>query len=124
VNIALQWVNLSAAHVWVNYNIDMVISSACIKKTLPVGVQMILPACFWVNTAPEWVNLSATHVWVNYNIDRVIAPACIKKTLLAGVQMIFPTCFWVNTALEWVNYSMDGVISSVMDVWVILVMSP
>jgi hypothetical protein len=38
VNSALKSLNVSATHVWENYNIDGVILSACSEKTLPAGI--------------------------------------------------------------------------------------
>jgi len=80
VNTALEWVNLSSAHVWV-----------------------ILPARFRVNTALEWVNLSPAYIRVNYYIDEMILSASVGKALPSGAWVILPSCFQVCTVFEYVN---------------------
>ena len=97
VNTALEWVNPSPTHVWVNYE---VISSACVGKTVPTSVRVFLPARFQVNTAPEWVNPSPNYFRVNYHIDKVISSACVGKTMPISAWVILSACFQVNTALE------------------------
>jgi hypothetical protein len=70
---------------------DGVISSVHIWTKLPIGVQLTLPARFWVNPyyALQWVNPYTTHPWVN------LYAACPRMIWYCAVDL-YGTRLWVT----------------------------
>ena len=74
--------------------IDKVILPDRVGETVPPCIQVILPACLWVDAALQWVNynavlnVSATHIQVN---------TCNDALKWIG------TCVQVNDAFQWMN---------------------